>query len=171
MPLCKVCKHLDLQRFRHFADGCLRIRYDDTKRNANAGCDLCSLVLAAADDRRERSPYPTLWIRLSLDGEYDPITDKTLGCTRLHVSIGEFELEADRVFGLICNPEDAPDEICVVADQGEQFFFDISSALLVPDTDKLTLRKPRVSGKRGEGSIPWRRSYIARVHCWYQAVA
>lgn len=117
MPLCKACKDIDLQRFRCHADGCLRIRYNDTKRNAHAGCDLCSLVLAAADDRRERSPYQTSWIRLSLNGKYNPITDKTVGCTRLHISVGEFKFEADRAFGQKPNPEDAPDEICVVADQ------------------------------------------------------
>lgn len=171
MPLCKACKDIDLQRFRCHADGCLRIRYNDTKRNAHAGCDLCSLVLAAADDRRERSPYQTSWIRLSLNGKYDPITDKTVGCTRLHISVGEFKFEADRAFGQKPNPEDAPDEICVVADQGEQVFLDVLSAKLVSNTDKLTFRQPRVSGKCSQGSIPGRRSHVARIHWWYQAVA
>lgn len=135
MPLCKACNGIDLQRFRHYPDGCLRIRYKDTEKNSQAGCDLCSLVIAAAKDRCERSPYPTLWIRLSVDGKYDPITDKTVGCTRLRISVGEFKFEADRAFGQKGNPEDAPDEICVVADQGKQVFENVSSARLVPITD------------------------------------
>ena len=122
MPLCKACKNFNLQQFRHYPDGCLRLRYKDVEINTRAGCDLCSLLLEAAEDRRERSPYPTSWILLAQDGKYDQTTDKIQGCTRLRVSVGEYRFEADRAFGGKPKPEDPPDEICVVADQGQSLF-------------------------------------------------
>ena len=122
MPLCKACKDFDLQEFRRYPDSCLTIRYKDLEIKSQAGCELCSLILEQAEDRRARSPYPTSWIRVAQNGEYDPNVDKTVGCTRLNVSVGEYRFEHKRGYIERLKSEDPPDEICVVADEGEQVF-------------------------------------------------
>ena len=132
MPLCETCEHFDLQRFQHLPDGYLVLSTEDVKAQSQAGCEMCSLVFEAAGDRLQSYPWGS-WIRISLNGEHDPVSNKTLGCTRLNLTVNEFRFPVERVYGQKPNPEPIPDEICLVADQSKQILSYVSSTELAKD--------------------------------------